>query len=114
MKYLPISIEDYLSDINWDTGHTVSGTTITVKNAIPPLSPDLFLTDYTAIFTFDSKYGIYHSFRLLDDEDNVIYELDSKITLPTKAAIPGYELAVFLGITSFAIICVIYIYTKKK
>ncbi len=114
MRYLPIPADDYLFDVTWDTGHTVSSITITVKNAIPPLSPDLFITDYTAIFTFDSKFGIYNGFRLLDDEENVIYELESKITVPTKAAILGYELAVFLGITSFAIICLIYIYTKKK
>lgn len=114
MRYLPIPAEDYLSDITWDTGHTVSGTIITVKNAIPPLSPDLFITDYTAIFTFHSKYGICKGFKLLDDENNVIYELENKMTVPTKAAILGYNLAVFLGITSFAIICLIYIYTKKK
>jgi len=109
--YLPLPVDNYLAAIEWDTGWTVSGNNLTGVNAVAPRKPTWFLNNYTITLMYDHASGALIYQNLQENESNVIYEVVGKYIFPT---IPGYDLPIFLSITSLAIICLIYIIMKKK
>jgi hypothetical protein len=71
-----------------------------------------YLRNCTEIWTYDETYGAWIAYEIKDDAGNTIYKFS--IELPTTAAIPGYDLVVFLGITAVTSVGIIYLLMKKK
>jgi len=113
--FLPIPADGYLAELIWSSGHTINGFILTVENAIPPLDPTWFLTNYTINYTFDSDSGAFIGYKLQDNESSVIYETEAEHKFPSKeSVIPGFSFTFLLGTTSLAIVYLIYIIMKKK
>jgi hypothetical protein len=113
--FLPIPANSYLAELNWSSGHTVDEYILTVENAIPPLDPTWFLTDYTINYTFHSNSGAFIGYRLLNNESSIIYEIEAEYKVPSEEeVISGYNLPFIIGITSLAVVSLIYIIMKKK
>jgi len=113
--FLPIPANSYLAELNWSSGHTINEFILTVENAIPPLDPTWFLTNYTINYTFDSDSGAFIGYKLQDNESSVIYETEAEHKFPSKeSVIPGFSFTFLLGTTSLAIVYLIYIIMKKK
>ncbi|MFX1315505.1 MAG: hypothetical protein ACFE9T_06540 [Promethearchaeota archaeon] len=113
--FLPIPANDYLAELIWSSGHTISDFTLTVENAIPPLDPTWFLTNYTINYTFDSDSGAFIGYRLQDNESSVIYEIEADYNVPSEEPeISGYSFPFLIGITSLAMVCLLYIIMRKK
>jgi len=82
--FLPIPADGYLAELIWSSGHTINEFILTVENAIPPLDPTWFLTNYTMTFTSDSVSGAYIGCRLQDNESSVIYEVEAEYKVPSE------------------------------
>lgn len=114
-RFLPIPANSYLAELVWASGHTINGFNLTVENAIVPNDPTWFLTNYTMTFTSDSVSGAYIGCRLQDNESSVIYEVEAEYKVPSEEPeIFGYSFPFLIGITSLAMVCLIYIIMKKK
>ncbi len=70
------------------------------------------LQDCTETWTYDSTYGAFIGYKLVNSTGTTVYEF--KIELSTEAAIPGFELTIILGISGFTCVTIIYIVIKKK
>lgn len=70
------------------------------------------LQDCTETWTYDSTYGAFIGYKLVNSTGTTVYEFE--IEFATEAAIPGFELTIILGISGFTSVTIIYIVIKKK
>ncbi|MFX1260010.1 MAG: hypothetical protein ACFFAN_19345 [Promethearchaeota archaeon] len=68
---------------------------------------DTEIEEYIEEITFDENTGLMSLYQIMNDDDEVIYELAA------VSAIPGYELPILLGITASFIIGLVYIVRRK-
>jgi len=114
LAQLPTSVAQYLGALVWEPGwqnvantivHTALEGSFIFGTAIQ------YLEDCTEIWTYDSTYGAWIGYQILDNESNIIYKFSIELAIP---GIPGFELSIFLGITGITSIGMIYVVMKKK
>ncbi|MFW9819496.1 MAG: hypothetical protein ACFFE5_07785 [Candidatus Thorarchaeota archaeon] len=111
---LPINVEQYLGAFIWEPKWENIGNTI-VHHAEAgdfnvPLYTFQYLENCTEIWTYDTTYGAWIGYKIIDDANNVIYQFSIELSV----GIPGYEIPVIIGIVGTGIISLIYVVMKKK
>lgn len=119
---LPIQGATFLSELDWEDDWSSNGFKITHEGSngyiiyqwyafIPGFVPiGMMYEDCTEIWTYDSTYGAFIGYKLLNSESSVVYEF----TIELETQIPGFELTVLLSITAVTIVCLVYVLMKKK
>ncbi|MFX0106509.1 MAG: hypothetical protein ACFE75_13620 [Candidatus Hodarchaeota archaeon] len=114
MAQLPTSVEQYLGAIVWEPGWQNVGNTV-VHSATAGewafMAMFQYLEDCTEIWTYDTTYGAWIGYKILDNETNTIYEFSIELAIPP---IPGYELPILLGVSMSIMVMLIYVVMKKK
>ncbi|MGB5911221.1 MAG: hypothetical protein WBH31_08525 [Promethearchaeia archaeon] len=114
LAQLPTPVAQYLGAIVWAAKWQNVGNTV-VHNADAGDWDSFFtfqyLEDCTEIWEYDSTYGAWIGYKILDNETNTIYEFSIELAI---SEIPGFELSVFLGITAMTTVGIIYTLMKKK
>lgn len=115
LAQLPTDVSQYLGALVWEPGWTNFANTI-VHNALSGSfifgTAIQYQENCTEIWEYDTTYGAWISYKILDNETNTIYEFS--IELPAAAAIPGYELTIILGVATLTSIGLISVLMKKK
>jgi hypothetical protein len=112
---LPTPVDQYLGAIVWAPKWQNVGNTV-VHNAeqgdygvLPTFALFQYLQNCTEIWTYDTTYGAWIGYQILDNTGAVIYEFS--IELPQIPAIPGFEIPILLGVAAIGII---YVIKKRK
>jgi len=115
MAQLPTPVDQYLGAIVWEPKWENFGNTV-VHHAEAgdwnvPFYTFQYLENCTEIWTYDTTYGAWIGYKILDNETNTIYEFSIELTIP---GIPGYEVPMILGVATVTIIGVLFVVMKKK
>ena len=114
MAQLPTPVAQYLGALVWEPKWGSVGNTV-VHDAEAGDQAFYWGFDYfedcTEIWTYDTTYGAWIGYQILDNESNIIYKFSIELEIP---GIPGFELSIFLGITGITSIGMIYVVMKKK
>jgi hypothetical protein len=117
LAQLPTPVSQYLGALvyepKWESiDNTVRHNAEAGDTALYTVGGFTYYEDCTEIWTYDTTYGAWIGYKILDNETNTIYEFS--IELPAIAEIPGFELITFAGVTLAGIIGLIYVARKKK
>jgi hypothetical protein len=113
LAQLPTSVPQYLGALVWEPGwqndanniiHTALEGTFIFGTAIQ------YEADCTEIWTYDTTYGAWIGYEILNNESNTIY----KFSIELSGGIPGYEVPIILGTSVVTIIGVIVVIMKRK
>jgi len=116
---LPTDVTQYLGAIVWEDKWENIGNTV-VHHAVVgdflvnylTLAAYPYLANCTETWTYDTTYGSWIEYSIMDDDSNVIYKFS--IELPGGAGIAGFELPIIIGVSSIGIISLIFVVMKKK
>lgn len=114
LAQLPTPVPQYLGAIVWEPYWQNIGNTIVhtaLKDSFIFGTGIQYQQACTEIWTYDTTYGAWIGYKILDNMTNTIYEFSIELTIP---GIPGYELSIMLGITGVSSIGMIYVIMKKK
>jgi len=109
---LAVPPDDYLDDITWDQGWTTPGKKIVhevTAGYFPPFTTNIYQQNCTETWTYYDN-GALVGYSLVNNTGTTVYEYS--IVLP-GAEIPGYDLSIFIGISTITMIGLVY-YVKKK
>jgi hypothetical protein len=112
LAQVPVPPDDYLADIIWDDGWYSSGANIihdVTAGYTVELTGFTYNEDCTESWTYYDN-GALIAYSLVNNESKVVYQYS--IVLP-GAAIPGYELSLFIGVSVITMI-VLVLYMKRK
>ncbi len=115
LAQLPTDVAQYLGAFVWEPDWTNIGSTIVHSASALDFifgTAVQYLEDCTEIWTYDTTYGAWIGYQILDENATKIYEFS--IEYPAGAAIPGFELTIILGTTVMTSIGLIYVLMKKK
>lgn len=114
LAQLPTSVPQYLGALVWEPGwenyannirHTALAGSFIFGTVIQ------YQENCTEIWTYDTTYGAWIGYEILDNETNTIYKFSIELAIP---GIPGYELPVIFGVAAVTLIGVIFVVMKKK
>ncbi len=114
LAQLPTSVAQYLGALVWEPGwenfdntirHTALAGSFIFGTAVQ------YEANCTEIWTYDTTFGAWIGYKILDNVSNTIYEFSIELTIPP---IPGYELPVVFGVGTVVIISLIFVVMKKK
>ncbi|MEJ2293472.1 MAG: hypothetical protein P8Y23_01740, partial [Candidatus Lokiarchaeota archaeon] len=114
---LPTPVAQYLGAIIWHPKWQNIGNTVVHNAVIGDFGINLDLSFFTYFhnctetWTWDSTYGAWIGYKLVANS-TTIYEFS--VELPGTAEIPGFDLAILLGITGFGSIGLVYLVMKKR
>jgi hypothetical protein len=114
LAQLPTSVAQYLGALVWEPGwenyaNTIRHTALAGSFIFGTLIQ--YEEDCTEIWTYDTTYGAWIGYEILDNETNTIYKFSIELALP---GIPGYELPIIFGVSTVTIIGLIFVVTKKR
>jgi len=120
---LPIQGSTFLSKLDWEDDWSSDGFKITHEATAGyiiyqwyAMIPDfvaigMMYQDCTEIWTYDSTYGAFIGYELLNNESSLVYKFEIELEV---SEIAGFELFVLIGASNLTIISIIYITIKKK
>jgi len=112
---LPTPVAQYLGAIVWEPQWENYANTV-IHHA--KAGDYIFGTTYkynencTEIWTWDTTFGAWIGYKILDNSSNVIYEF--QIELPLLPMIPGFEVSLLLVSSSIGTIGLIFFILKRK
>jgi hypothetical protein len=113
LAQLAVPPDEYLADIIWDDGWYSSGAKIihdVTAGYTPPFTAFVYQEDCTESWSYYDN-GALIAYSLVNNESQVVYQYS--IVLPGTNEIPGYEMAIFIGISAITMIGLV-LYVKRK
>ena len=113
LAQLAVPPDEYLADIIWDNGWYSAGNKIihdVTAGYTPPFTAFVYQEDCTESWSYYDN-GALIAYSLTNNESQVVYQYS--IVLPGTNEIPGYEMAIFIGISAITMIGLV-LYVKRK